>query len=522
MYVQTEPMLLFRRTNTNCYINIIEHAPALVITSTCTFLYYNEITVHATLVMTPQYFYLLNIFDHLKITCGKYSSKTIRNSHSVSIIKRTDVCDCIIQSVEIQLIGCHSNCTSNGNFTIYHTFNFVTEWLHNNKVMPYYRENEHILRFPSSASIPHLPVTSANTTGVYTENKVQVISIQQLDHIISHLQNNKLYLSHSDMIGKDNLLFNESIMDNRVHAEDILDIDSWFDDDTESSMIFVFISCLIALLAFLLLLFLCFKHGQLQRLLSLYMASPPAVNASTLDHSCSSGHVFTYVLVAICILILTFAIIRVIFRCYQFFRQYNTTTHFLCEYGHDKGPSCAIALELGNLEDITHVHIAHLNIPITRLSVRECDHNAYYIVSGNLFYNFLKLSSPIVLLHRNGILPIRTPLTFEIGCLQSIKLRCILSSEYLVSVVAFQNGYMKPLSQVQVYHTSDTIRPARPSTSQQSNPDTVASPSVLYPCLPITSQPTLTSPTTTITSPSCISPHEQPSAPKSPTVIWPN
>ncbi len=141
-----------------------------------------------------------------------------------------------------------------------------------------------------------------------------------MDNIISHLHNNKLYLSHSDMIGKDNLLFNESIMTNRIHADDILDIDSWFDDDAEYSMIFVFISCLIALLAFLLLLFLCFKHGQLRRLLSLYMASPQAINASTLDPSCSSGYVLTYVLVVICILILTFAIIKVIFCYYLFFR----------------------------------------------------------------------------------------------------------------------------------------------------------------------------------------------------------
>ncbi len=79
---------------------------------------------------------------------------------------------------------------------------------------------------------------------------------------------------------------------------------------------------------------------------------------------------------------------------------------------------------------------------------------------------------------------------------------------------------MTPLSQVHVCHTSDTIRPARPSTTQQSNPDTVASPGVLYPCLPISSQPTPTSPTTTIMPPSyMLSPHEQPSAPRSPTVI---
>ncbi len=47
MYVQTEPILLFRRIDKNCYINIIEHAPAKTITSTCTFLYHHKISLHA-------------------------------------------------------------------------------------------------------------------------------------------------------------------------------------------------------------------------------------------------------------------------------------------------------------------------------------------------------------------------------------------------------------------------------------------------------------------------------------------
>ncbi len=104
MYVQQEPLLLFRRTDKNCYINIIEHSPAKTITSTCTFLYHHKITVHASLVTTSHFFYLLNINDELKITCGKYGRQTKCHSHSVSIIKQTDTCDCVIQSVEIQLI----------------------------------------------------------------------------------------------------------------------------------------------------------------------------------------------------------------------------------------------------------------------------------------------------------------------------------------------------------------------------------------------------------------------------------
>ncbi len=42
--------------------------------------------------------------------------------------------------------------------------------------------------------------------------------------------------------------------------EDVLNIYYWFDEDTESSMIFIFISCTIALVAFFYLLFLCFKR----------------------------------------------------------------------------------------------------------------------------------------------------------------------------------------------------------------------------------------------------------------------
>ncbi len=76
MHVQQEPLLLFRRTDKNCYINIIEHTPAKTITSTCMFLYYHKITLHANLVTTSNFFfYLLNINDELKITCGKYSRK---------------------------------------------------------------------------------------------------------------------------------------------------------------------------------------------------------------------------------------------------------------------------------------------------------------------------------------------------------------------------------------------------------------------------------------------------------------
>ncbi len=96
------------------------------------------------------------------------------------------------------------------------------------------------------------------------------------------------------------------------------------------------------------------------------MASPQAVNAGALDSTCNTGNIFQYLLSAICILILLYAIVKMIIRGSHYFRRNQTTTHFMCQHEHDKGPSKAIALELSTMLEITHVHIAHLNIPITR------------------------------------------------------------------------------------------------------------------------------------------------------------
>ncbi len=61
MYVQTTPILLFRHNNKYCYVNIIEYAKANIITSTCVFSYYDNISVHAMQVTTNEFFFLLNI-----------------------------------------------------------------------------------------------------------------------------------------------------------------------------------------------------------------------------------------------------------------------------------------------------------------------------------------------------------------------------------------------------------------------------------------------------------------------------
>ncbi len=148
--------------------------------------------------------------------------------------------------------------------------------------MPFYKENEHLLHLPSKYSIYNFTVSKSNQSGVFSANIVSPFSVKWLDTDLGDLKQNKIYLSKSDKIGQDIIYFNESIMDNSENMNEQLHIDSWFDEDAESSIIFIFVSCIIALLAFILLVFLCFKHEKLRKLISLYMACPLLIAHATL------------------------------------------------------------------------------------------------------------------------------------------------------------------------------------------------------------------------------------------------
>ncbi len=102
-------------------------------------------------------------------------------------------------------------------------------------------------------------------------------------------------------------------------------------------------------------------------------------------------------------------------------------------------------------------------------------------MSGNWFHDSFKISQPIILLQRNGVIPIRTPITFKVRFFQSFKLKRILHTDYLARVVAFQNGYMIPLSRIQVCHSSQAVTPVRTLFATQSHPNPVATSSGLYP-----------------------------------------
>ncbi len=144
-------------------------------------------------------------------------------------------------------------------------------------------------------------------------------------------------------------------------------------------------------------------------------------------------------------------------------------------------------------------------------------------MSGNWFYDFIKLSQPIILLHWDRVIPISTPVTFEVGIFQSQKLKRILHTDYIARVVAFQNGYMIPLSRIEVCHSSRIVTPARSILATQSCPERVATSGGLYPSHQLAESVELSSIVTSslsIHSSSNVTPTQTPTAPNISNVVW--
>ncbi len=192
--------------------------------------------------------------------------------------------------------------------------------------MSYYRENVNILQLPSPAKLPDLNIATTDTEDIYTESKMPIISFQKFDVLVNRLKLDRLHLTKADKNGKDTRALNRTLNNSMDKHDEILDIDSLFDDELQSSMIFNFISCIVSIIAFIFLIFLCYKHVKLHKILSFYLTTSNTVEAATDIRLTSSGsYILMYLFTAICL-------------------------------------TLAIAIELSNLSEIVNVHIAQVKI----------------------------------------------------------------------------------------------------------------------------------------------------------------
>ncbi len=75
---------------------------------------------------------------------------------------------------------------------------------------------------------------------MYTKSRTPLTSLHELDALVNKVKNEDVYLTKAyKKEKKNNRLLKQSLADNMDDTDEILDIDSWFDDELQSSMIFI-------------------------------------------------------------------------------------------------------------------------------------------------------------------------------------------------------------------------------------------------------------------------------------------
>ncbi len=102
------------------------------------------------------------------MVCGQSKGKTIRQVQSISIIARIDLCLCIMDTKYIIILGTNSNCTTDGQFKIYYTFNCATEWIRSGNDIALYEDNMELLNSLSDSFLPKIPIV--DLPNIFTKN----------------------------------------------------------------------------------------------------------------------------------------------------------------------------------------------------------------------------------------------------------------------------------------------------------------------------------------------------------------
>ncbi len=79
-------MLMFKRRQDNCYLNIMDHMVMKDITIMCTFQFYRNISVKPTLVATASHYYLMNVYSNVNINCEVDMASSEKESFPITII----------------------------------------------------------------------------------------------------------------------------------------------------------------------------------------------------------------------------------------------------------------------------------------------------------------------------------------------------------------------------------------------------------------------------------------------------
>ncbi len=256
-----------------------------------------------------------------------------------------------------------------------------------------------------------------------------------------------ILLSLTDKNRHDSLKYRNNSDDS---DNDLLYIDSWFGPEIEYSMIFMFISSILSIIGFIILMILCYKNSKGQYAISYVLGTTAPVKGYDIDPlSCFYDFLYVHFIVVILLIAGLYAGIKLAKKHYRHLRVYKTILFFRRKHGLRPGRTLSIRLEFSTFADGIVVHIATIKSPISLLSTYESRPFPKFSLETNSALNTkLVPTRPISLKHVDCSDILQTSTRFKLGIYQAYKLRKIMKGDYFVRVIGYQNNILFPFSKI--------------------------------------------------------------------------
>jgi hypothetical protein len=330
-----------------------------------------------------------------------------------------------------------------------YTYNFVTEWLIDKSSIRYYQQGFNLLNFPSNTYFPKLNLGQSPDDSIYNENTQKSVSLDKLDNLIATLKAKEpIFLSKAD---RNSFRYGNLTIED---TSEILDIDSWFGPEIKYSMIFMFISGIIAIIGFVLLLVLCVRYTKLHHAF-LYNIGKHTAEANDYCNF-SVPNFYFHLAIAIGLIFIVICLLYMLHKLYLHLIRYNTLLNFNRISHSHSGNLTKIALEVSTLQNNIYIHMASLHTPIALLCMDPRTEIPQFVVSPSNISPTLIFIKPILLHHSDCETPITTPTNIPLGLYQSYKLSKLLQQNYFVRLVAFQQNTLIPLSNIMTFDSINT------------------------------------------------------------------
>lgn len=460
-YVCVQQLIQFHRSSKNCLATIFWDRPIEEVLKVCEFKFYYNLHPIPQILSADEWILIAHIPTPWTLLCNTHTIPVTHKSDSYCIIHRSVFCKCVFQSLDLFIPADELNCNRTVSTSIQHPLNTVVAYKLQH-LFPHFQQLD--IQFDAKTvytsdvdmPLPHFQLVQTTDNDVIED--ANQLPPTDLDHVIDTIsQKHETFLTN---------LAKEKANDN---------IDGLFEEQKGIGGL-LFVGSLLGLLAFVVMIILCFYTGRMKLLFTTLLSQlPQGANATEiLPHYCNnffyhlvistSYHILYGLLV-----ILSYQLLKRLYYKIILFRYYIPVKgENQCHPGKTH-----LYLEIFSDSDKLLLYIGSIQTSILNFRLSKTVHVTNLSLTNRICFNFLKISwsennyafEPHIFSTAAGIrrshsdpTPISTfslPLHILINPLKYRKLKRILTNQYASRTLLLSDVFY-PLTEFKFHAASES------------------------------------------------------------------